>query len=290
MPEGFLIVDKPGGLTSHDVVARVRTATGVRRVGHAGTLDPMATGVVVVALGRATRLIRFVQDLPKEYLAVARFGIATDSLDADGQETERQPMEISADDVEAVLPGFLGTIQQSPPMYSAVKVDGERLYEKARRGEVVDRAPRPVEVHELEMTSFEPGPYPEVGLRVVCGKGTYIRSLADDIAREMGGRAHLIALRRTRVGSLALDRSVAVDDLTGYERHLLTPAEGLADLDVVEVDDQAAQRICHGAKFTSGPLVETGRGAPMAVVDASGRLMAVYRREDGVARPEVVVA
>lgn len=290
MPDGFLIVDKPGGMTSHDVVARVRKATGVRRVGHAGTLDPMATGVVVVAIGRATRLIRFVQDLPKEYLAVGRFGIATDSLDADGVETERHPMEISPSEVEATLPRFVGTIEQLPPMFSAVRVGGERLYEKARRGEVVEREPRPVEVYELQMTAFESGQYPRVSFRILCGKGTYIRTLVDDIARHLGGRAHLIELRRTRIGSLTLDASVKVADLDDFEAPLLSPAEALSDLGRVVVPEEVRQRVSHGAKLEAGALGPLEDGQPAAVVDQTGQLLAVYRQTGGVARPEVVLA
>lgn len=290
MPEGFLVVDKPSGITSHDVVARVRKATGVRKVGHAGTLDPMATGVVVVAIGRVTRLIRYIQDLPKEYEAVAAFGIATDSLDADGAVLEREPMDITASDVEAVLPRFRGRIQQLPPMVSALKVGGERLYEIARRGETVEREARPVEVYELELTEFVPGPYPEVGLRVVCGKGTYVRSLADDIAQALGGRAHLTSLRRLRVGSLGLDRAVPGDELGEWEAALISPAEALGDLDRVTVDEAQAAAISNGARFEAGPLAGIPEEVPTAVVDTDGRLLAVYRRQGRTSRPEVVVA
>lgn len=290
MTEGFLIVDKPGGVTSHDVVAAVRRATGVRKVGHAGTLDPMATGVVIVAIGRVTRLIRFIQDLPKEYEAVALFGIATDSLDSDGAVLEREPMDINRSDVEGVVSRFIGIIEQLPPMVSALKVGGERLYEIARRGETVERDSRAVEVHELEITGFEDGSYPEVSFRVVCGKGTYVRSLADDMARALGGRAHLISLRRLRVGSLGVDRAVRMEDLSDYEAHLLSPAEALADLDAVEVDAEVAGAVSHGARFVAGPVADLASDGPVAVLDASGALLAVYRREGRQSRPEVVLA
>src|SRR5690606_15887074 len=290
MPEGFLVVDKPSGITSHDVVARVRKATGVRKVGHAGTLDPMATGVVVVAIGRVTRLIRYIQDLPKEYEAVAAFGIATDSLDADGAVLEREPMDITASDVEAVLPRFRRRIQHLPPMVSALKVGGGRLYVIARRGETVEREARPVEVYELELTEFVPGAYPEVGLRVVCGKGAYVRSLADDIAQALGGRAHLTSLRRLRVGSLGLDRAVPGDELGEWEAALISPAEALGDLDRVTVDEAQAAAISNGACFEAGPLAGIPEEVPTAVVDPDGRLLAVYRRQGRTSRPEVVVA
>lgn len=290
MTEGFLIVDKPGGVTSHDVVAAVRRTTGVRKVGHAGTLDPMATGAVIVAIGRVTRLIRFIQDLPKEYEAVASFGIATDSLDADGAVLEREPMDIVRSDVEGVVPRFVGIIEQLPPMVSALKVGGERLYEIARRGETVERDSRPVEVHELEITGFEEGRYPEVSFRVVCGKGTYVRSLADDMARALGGRAHLSSLRRLRVGSLGVDRAVGMEDLDDYAAHLLSPAEALADLEAIEVDAEVAGAVSHGVRFAAGPVANVASDGPVAVLDASGVLLAVYRREGRQSRPEVVLA
>lgn len=277
-------------MTSHDVVAAVRRATGVRKVGHAGTLDPMATGVVVVAIGRVTRLIRFIQEMPKEYLATGIFGVATDSLDADGAVLERHPMSIVQSDVENVLPRFMGTVEQIPPMVSALKVGGERLYELARRGEMVERPARTVVIHELELTDFAPGPYPEVGLRVVCGKGTYIRSLVDDIARTLGGRAHLSQLRRTRVGSLGLEGAVPSSRLSDFESHLLTPAEALADLPRVVVDDRTAEGVSHGVKFSIGPLGGIEPERSTAVVDQAGTLLAVYRREGRHARAEVVLS
>lgn len=283
-------MDKASGMTSHDVVAGVRRATGVRKVGHAGTLDPMATGVLVVAIGRVTRLIRFIQEMPKQYLATAIFGVATDSLDADGAVLERHPMSIVQSDVERVLPRFVGAVDQIPPMVSALKVGGERLYDLARRGEVVDRPARTVVIHDLELTDFAPGPYPEVGFRVVCGKGTYVRSLVDDIARSLGGRAHLSELRRTRVGSLDLDRAVLSTRLEDFESHLLTPAEALADLPRVVVDDKSAEAVSHGVKFSIGPLGEIEPDRATAVMDEAGNLLAVYRREGRHARAEVVLS
>jgi tRNA pseudouridine55 synthase len=290
MTEGFLVVDKPNGMTSHDVVAAVRRATGIRKVGHAGTLDPMATGVVVVAIGRVTRLIRYLQDLAKEYVTTGMFGVATDSLDADGAVLEREPMEVDEADLASVLPRFRGTIRQVPPMVSALKVGGERLYEIARRGETVEREAREVEIYELEMSDFAPGPYPEVTFRVVCGKGTYVRSLVDDIARALGGRAHLTALRRTRTGSLGLDRAVTIEDLGDYAHHLLAPAEALADLDSVTVDDATAAAVGHGVRFAAGPLAEIPADRPTAVLDGDGTLLAIYRHQGPAARPEVVLA
>ncbi|MGI9610433.1 MAG: tRNA pseudouridine(55) synthase TruB, partial [Acidimicrobiia bacterium] len=210
---GFLLVDKPSAWTSHDVVAKVRGLARLKKVGHAGTLDPMATGLLVLGLGNATRLLRFVQSLPKEYHATALMGVATDSLDADGAVLEREPMPVSAADVTAVLDRFRGAIMQTPPMVSARKVGGKRLYDLARQGETVEREARPVTIHELELTDFAPSDYPEVSLRVVCSTGTYIRTLADDIAAALGGRAHLVALRRVRNGSLAVSAASTIEEL-----------------------------------------------------------------------------
>lgn len=289
MPEGFLIVDKPGGMTSHDVVAAVRKASGIRKVGHAGTLDPMATGVIVVAIGRVTRLIRFVQDLPKVYVATAQFGVATDSLDADGAVLEREPLEVNQADVEEVLSRFLGIIEQVPPMVSALKVGGERLYELARRGETVERDARLVEVHEIVLTDFVPGPYPEVSMEVTCGKGTYIRVLADDLARALGGRAHLTALRRTAIGSLTVDRALDISGLSEWREHALSPAEALVDLDMVTVDDEVKRAVRNGVRFATGPLATIPRDRPVGVVDRAGDLLAIYSRRGAESRAEVVL-
>ncbi|REK40399.1 MAG: tRNA pseudouridine(55) synthase TruB, partial [Actinobacteria bacterium] len=237
MTTGFLVVDKPRGITSNAVVGRVKRATGERKVGHAGTLDPLATGAVVVAIGRVTRLIRFLQDQPKEYVATARFGVSTDTLDADGEVVAREPMEFDIADLEEVRDRFVGEIHQVPPMVSALKHEGRRLYELAREGVVIEREARQVQIHELEFESVGDGPYPEVTFRVVCGKGTYVRSLADDIAATLGGSAHLTELRRLRIGSLDVDRlGIHADRLEGWKSKLLTPNQALSDLAGDEVD------------------------------------------------------
>jgi tRNA pseudouridine55 synthase len=181
--EGFVLVDKPGGWTSHDVVGRCRRIFGIRRIGHAGTLDPMATGLLVIALGRATRLLRFVQESAKTYEATAVFGVATDSLDADGAILTCEEMRFGEAELRDVSRRFLGVIPQVPPMVSAIKVEGRRLYQLARAGLEVDRPSRPVKIHSLDILEVSPGIYPEVSFRVTCGSGTYIRVLADDMAR-----------------------------------------------------------------------------------------------------------
>lgn len=295
---GFLLVDKEGGWTSHDVVAKVRGMTRSKKAGHAGTLDPMATGLLVVGLGRATRLLRFIQDLPKEYVANVAFGVATDSLDADGAILSREPMPVSFDDVRAVLDRFIGQIMQIPPMVSALRVDGRRLYELARAGQEIERPARPVHVYSIDLVDFAPSDYPEATIRVVCGKGTYIRSLADDIAQALGGRAHLAALRRTRVGSLDVDsaghRIAALEkaaDEQRLESLVLPPAAGLVDLGSVEADPGTAEAVRDGAQFPGSVFgVDPEDCRPFRVLDQSGRLLAVYRMSGPKAVVEVVLS
>lgn len=291
MSSGFLVVDKPGGITSNAVVSRVRGVTGVKKVGHAGTLDPMATGLVVVAVGPVTRLIRFIQEQPKEYFATAEFGVSTDTLDADGSVLTREPMDISADEIGSVAERFIGTIHQVPPMVSALKHHGRRLYELAREGVVIEREAREVRIDELEILDVGAGPYPRVKFRVVCGKGTYVRSLADDIAGCLGGCAHLTALRRTRTGSLNLDdHGIASTDLESWESHLLDPADALVDLPLVYVDEETADAIRHGVRFVGGSMSSIPEGRPVRVLDESGDLIAVYSRSGEICRSEVVLA
>ncbi len=290
MTRGFLVVDKPGGISSNAVVGRVKAATGIKKVGHAGTLDPLATGAMVVAVGQVTRLIRFIQDQPKEYLATAEFGVATDTLDADGAVLSREPMDFSKESLMAAAERFVGNIHQVPPMVSALKHEGRRLYELAREGTVIEREARPVVIYELEIESVGVPPYPEVEFRVVCGKGTYIRSLADDMAAVLGGAAHLTALRRTRIGSLSLDRyGLSVDDLDTWEKNILTPAEALADLPAVAVGEAISNGVANGIRFVGGPLLSAPEGVPFRVIDESGSLLAVYQRVGEQARPEVVL-
>ncbi len=291
MTAGFLVVDKPGGITSNSVVSRVRRATGIKKVGHAGTLDPMATGAVVVAIGKVTRLIRFIQDQAKEYFATAEFGVSTDTLDADGAVLSRTPMDVSLEQLEVVAPRFTGTIHQVPPMVSALKHDGRRLYELARSGVVVEREAREVRVDELEFLGVEDGPYPHVSFRVVCGKGTYVRSLADDIAAALGGSAHLTALRRTRIGSLNLeDHGIPADELDSWEENLLRPDEALRDLGSIQVDEETASAVRNGVQFVGGALVGIPSEQPVRVINEAGDLIAVYRRTGDVCRAEVVLA
>lgn len=286
---GFLVVDKPQGLTSNQVVGNVRKVTGIKKVGHAGTLDPMATGVLVLAVGKVTRLIKYIQDQDKEYVATALFGVATDTLDADGAVLSREPMDFDEDDIESIVPRFIGKISQVPPMVSALKQDGRRLYELAREGEIVEREARQVEVHELEIISVGAPPYPEIEFRVVCGKGTYVRSLADDIASVLGGNAHLTALRRTRIGNFGISGSVTIDDLQNWKSYFMTPAEAMADLPGVTVDEETARGVRNGMRFVGGPIVSGPEDGPYTVLTEEGELIAVYSRVGDRAQPEVVL-
>lgn len=294
---GFLLVDKPSGWTSHDVVAKVRNMYRMKKVGHAGTLDPMATGLVVVGLGRATRLLRFVQVAPKEYIAKAVFGVATDSLDADGAILEREEMNVTQADVEAVMERFVGTIAQIPPMVSARKVGGKKLYELARQGIEIEREAREIDIYSLDMIDFAPSNYPEVTFRAVCSTGTYVRTLADDIAQALGGRAHLSALRRIRNGSLNVQDSFGIEGLeeavqAGTEHHAVLPArDGLPDLPEIDVGDDVAAGVRNGLSFPAAALgSEVPESGALRVVGSDGRLLAVYGIEGGKASPEVVIS
>ena len=207
LTDGLVVVDKPAGLTSHDVVGKLRKCYGQRRVGHAGTLDPDATGVLLVGLGRATRLLRFLQETTKTYRARIVFGVATDTLDASGGVLERTSMSLTRPQVEQATRAFVGESKQVPPMVSAIKVDGKRLYALARKGEEVERAARPIRIDRIEVEAFEPGAYPEATVVLDCSSGTYVRSLAADLGVALGGCAHLGELRRLRVGSFDISEA-----------------------------------------------------------------------------------
>lgn len=210
-PEGILNIDKPTGITSHDVVNRVRRVAGLRRVGHAGTLDPLATGVLLACLGRATRLVEYLMGRPKTYEVVIRLGQNTDTYDADGEVVAERPCHFTPDDLATALAQFHGPIQQMPPLYSAIKKGGQPLYKLARQGTEVEIEARAVIIYELEQLAFN---LPLLTLRVVCSSGTYIRSLAHDLGEALGCGGHVAALRRTAVGEFTLDTAVPLDHLT----------------------------------------------------------------------------
>lgn len=288
-PSGICVVDKPAGWTSHDVVARARKLLDTRKVGHAGTLDPMATGVLVLGVGRATRLLTFITGVAKTYEATIRFGVETDSLDADGEQTATHDMSgMDPDDVRTGAARLTGDLLQVPPMVSALKVDGRRLHELAREGVEVERAPRPVTVSRFDV---EPTADPMLWTAVVeCSSGTYVRSLAADLGHDLGGGAHLASLRRTAVGPFELAEAHDLDHL-----ELLAMVEGVRHLDHLVVDEDLAASVGHGRVLDAEQLgLEEPLGAeagPWAVLDRSGDLLAVYeRRDDRRAKPAIVLA
>jgi tRNA pseudouridine55 synthase len=290
--DGVLVCDKPGGMTSHDVVALVRRLAGQRRVGHGGTLDPPATGVLVLALGRATRLLPFLPTEPKRYLAEVEFGAETDTLDASGTVTATATAAgVDEARVRGALAPFVGPQLQVPPMVSAIKVGGERLYAKARRGEEVDRAPRPIVIHELRLLAFAATERPRATLEVVCSGGTYVRSLAADLGRALGTLAHLAGLRRTAVGRFTEAGAHALGELEELaaggklEGAMLDPAAAMASTPTRALGPGEAAALANGRA-----LEPTGRPGPVAAVGPDGRLIAVVEDRDGRARPRVVLA
>lgn len=294
MFDGLVVVDKPAAWTSHDVVARLRRAYGQRRIGHAGTLDPDATGVLLVGLGRATRLLRFLQETTKSYRGRIVFGIATTTLDASGAVLDQRPMMLTREEVQRGAACFTGEIEQLPPMVSAVQIGGRRLHELAREGKEVERAPRHVRVDRFDIEEFEPGAYPAATALVECSSGTYVRSLAADLGAALGGCAHLASLRRLRVGSFGLDEAHPLDAVVETpEAMVLSPAVAMRDLDRVELDEEQAHAVAHGMAFHANAL-GTGDGepgaGPFAMVDHDGTLLAVYERRGGAVKPAVVLA
>jgi tRNA pseudouridine55 synthase len=282
--DGLVVVDKPAGCTSHDVVGRCRKIFGQRRVGHGGTLDPDATGVLLVGLGRATRLLRFLAPLPKSYVAEVVLGTSTTTLDDGGEVVATYDMSgVGLDDVRAAAAGFVGDIEQVPPMVSAVSVGGRRLHELARAGIEVEREARPVTVHRFEVSAgSEPG---VVAIEVDCSSGTYVRTLAADLGAALGGGAHLRRLRRTAVGPFTLDRAVPLDEVGGAG--VLPPAAAVGHLPVVAAGAELAEAVSYGKVLDAD---WPGEG-PWAVVGARGELLAVYEDHGGGrVKPSVVLA
>jgi tRNA pseudouridine55 synthase len=278
--DGILNIDKPAGITSYGVVAAVKRLAGEQRVGHTGTLDPAATGVLPVFLGRATRVIGFLTDTAKAYRAVIEMGIATDTYDASGQVVHRSdPSSIDRDGFESALDSFRGDIRQVPPMYSAVKHAGRPLYKLARAGVTVERRARPVTVHRLELVAWQP---PSITLEIECSKGTYIRSLAHDLGQALGCGAHLKTLVRTRCGIFDIMDAVSLPRLEeafrcGYGEHYLHPVDiVLQDYDAVIVDDAAEGAIRNGGAVD----ISGGRQAAHKYCRAysqDGRLLGMLR-------------
>jgi tRNA pseudouridine55 synthase len=290
--DGLLVVDKQPAWTSHDVVAKLRGVFGQKRVGHAGTLDPDATGVLLVGLGRVTRLLRFLQVAGKTYRARVQFGVATETLDASGAVLERTEMPITREQLDTAVLAFLGDIEQVPPMVSAIKVGGRKLYELAREGKAIERAPRAVHIDALVVEDFVPGAYPEATLCVDCSSGTYIRTLAADLGTALGGCAHLKELRRTRVGPFMIDEAHTLDEIASDpDQFVLSAADAVRDLESVRVDGDVARAIAHGATFAASAFLGEGAGdGPYGVIDEQGTLLAIYERRGAGVKPAVVLA
>ncbi len=286
--DGVLVVDKPAGPTSHDVVERVRRASGQGRIGHTGTLDPAATGVLVLCLGRTTKLVRFLQAGTKTYAARIVLGVETDSQDADGEVVATaDASRIDERALCAALAELQGDILQVPPMVSALKIEGERLHDKARRGEVVEREPRPVTVHDLVLDEFAPGERAEASFLVTCSAGTYVRTLAHDVGRMLGVGGSLVSLRRIANGPFNVDEAVALDDIAdeAAARDALVSAEVAVarSLPSAPVDDaEVARRLTQGGRTSA-----RGFDGPYALTYGA-QLVGIYRDSDGEARSELV--
>lgn len=254
MRDGIAIIDKPAGLTSHDVVNRVRRATRIRQVGHAGTLDPMATGVLVACLGQATRVSEYLLSHDKAYRATIRLGLETNTYDADGEVTATHEVSVDRAEVERALTHFVGKIQQVPPMYSAIKREGQKLYELARQGIEIERAARSVIVHSIELLDYQA---PDAAIDVRCSAGTYIRSIAHDLGAALGTGGHLIDLRRTASGPFTIDQAISLDTFEAAARAdrwrtLLHPIdEALHDWPLTVIGESDRRRVLKGAPILS---------------------------------------
>ncbi len=282
---GALVVDKPVGMTSHDVVQAIRNGTGLRRAGHTGTLDPRASGVLVILVGPAVRLSEYVSASDKRYQAIIRLGGSTDTFDAEGKVTlTKDPLNITEEQFNNALQTFVGEIEQTPPPYSAVKVQGRKAYEMARQGEEVDLTPRKITVHHLEVLEWAP---PEVVIDVHCSSGTYVRSLANDLGVMLGCGAYLVGLRRTKSGRFSLRDSVPLRKLQeaftagNWYQYLIPAAEALGDWPAVELNPDEVEDVRHGhrVKVVGEPTETKVRG-----VSTQGELVALMEiviNEDG---------
>jgi tRNA pseudouridine55 synthase len=291
-PSGLIIVDKPGGMTSHDVVARIRKLAGTRRVGHAGTLDPMATGVLVVGVEKATRLLGYLALTEKEYVATIRLGQSTTTDDAEGEPTGgASASDVSREALDAGIARLTGEIMQVPPGVSAIKVDGERAYKLTRAGAAPELAARPVTVYEFTVTDVRPaGGFLDVDATIRCSSGTYIRALARDLGAALGTGGHLTALRRTAVGPYRLEQARTLKDLS--ERTQLTPLAQAAAAAFPRLDLTAddARRLAHGVRIAVPPSSPLESATPIAAFAPDGTLVALVTSESGKLRTLAVFA
>jgi tRNA pseudouridine55 synthase len=280
-----VLVDKPAGKTSHDIVQHVRRALGIRAAGHTGTLDPFATGLLVVLVGRATRLARFVEAQPKTYLATGRLGIRTTTDDLTGEAIGSESAALLPETlVRDALAGFLGTQAQQPPQFSAKRVGGERSYRKARRGEAVELADVDITVHAIDLVAYRP---PEFDFRVTVSPGTYVRAIARDLGEQLGVGSHLTRLRREAIGYLRVESAVSLERLSPAA--LIPPRGVLADMPAVELDEAGRNDVAHGRAVVDSGAGQRGSGADVALL-AAGELVAIAHAENGWLHPTVVLA
>lgn len=282
---GVLVVDKPVGMTSHDVVQAIRNGTGLRRAGHTGTLDPRASGVLVILVGPAVRLSEYVSASDKRYQAIIRLGSTTDTFDADGRFTRTDtPVNVTEEEFETVLKTFEGEIEQTPPPYSAVKVQGRKAYDMARHGEEVDLAPRKIQVHHLEVLEWAP---PEVVVDVHCSSGTYVRSLANDLGEKLGCGAYLVGLRRTKSGRFSLRDAVPLRKLQesfhagNWYQYLIPAAEALGDWPAVELSPDDVEGVRHGHRVKAAADAQPGMVRGVSTQGELVALMDLVTSEDG---------
>lgn len=291
--DGILIIDKPTDWTSHDVVGKLRKILKTKRIGHTGTLDPFATGVLVMLVGQATRLAQFLDKDAKEYEAVVQLGFETDTGDLTGErrdgEMARQGDSVMESEMEEVLENFRGQIEQIPPMYSAKKVDGKKLYELARKGIEIERKAVNVTIYELELLGEIPNPKSQIRIRVLCTAGTYIRTLAEDIGRELGTGAHLTALRRTRAGNFDLTKAVSIEQLQEIvlaeklDDYLIPMNQAVSHLPEVKLSDEEVKKIRNGMKLPSNLNAELVR-----LTDSENNLIAIGSAHENFIRPKIV--
>ena len=272
MTDGLLVIDKPAGMTSHDVVDRVRDVFGMTKVGHAGTLDPDATGVLLVGVGRATRFLSYAQEAPKRYRAVATFGATTTTQDASGDVVQERPITFTRADLDEAAARFVGDIEQTPPMVSAVRIGGQRLHKLARAGKEVERKPRPLTIYELEVLDFDGT---EATLDLRCSAGTYVRTLINDIGEAVGSGAHMKSLVRTEAGGFTLEEAVPLEDVK--ESHVRPLVDTVKGLFRFEVDTDAAKLVSNGRPLNlfGARLPGVGEGDHVAVTNEE-TLLGVY--------------
>lgn len=287
MIDGILNINKPTGWTSHDVVQKIRRVLGQSRVGHTGTLDPLATGVLLLCLGKATRISQYLSNLDKTYVATIRLGETTDTGDAEGRVVERRVVQVTKKDLQNILPRFRGKVQQIPPMFSAVKQGGKRLYQLARAGSIVERAPRLISVYGIDLLHFEER---DLILRIQCSKGTYIRSLAADLGRELGCGGHVTGLQRERVGQFGLEDAYTLSEVEQRHRNnllsrdVLSINDALGHLPKIRIEKENQLRIEHGTPVS---LSSSGFSLDMEYNQVPVRLMGDHDRLLGLGTVEL---